>query len=87
MGTNTRSPNKVIWGMDEAIEIDAALIELLNVLIDQVDTEKFAAESRFDTKGRLRLSEMLLTLVRMQQKISRLESLHRMARKNEYDRR
>lgn len=87
MAANTRPPNKVIWALDEAMEHDATLGELLDVLIDQMETEKIAAESRFDTKGRLRLSEMLLTVVRMQQETGRLETLHRLARKNEYDRR
>lgn len=87
MGTNTRPPNKVIWALGEAMEHDATLGELLDVLIDQLETEKIAAEGRFDTKARLRLSEMLLTVVRMQQEISRLETLHRLARMNEYDRR
>ena len=87
MATNTRPPNKVIWALGEAMEHDQALAELLDVLIDQLDTEKIAAEGRFDTKARLRISEMLLTVVRMQQEINRLETLHQLARKNEYDRR
>lgn len=83
-----RAPNKVIWALGEALEEhDPAIAELLAELVVHLEVEKEAAEARFDTKGRLRVAEMLLTAIKLQTHTSRLETIHRLARMNEYDRR
>ena len=84
---SNRLPNKAGWALDEAItDHDPAVAELLEELVNQVETEKAAAEHRFDKTARLRIAEMLLTLARLQQHSARLATVHQLARHNDYDR-
>ena len=87
MATAVRSPNKVIWAMDEAIEHDADAAELLDSLINALERESEEARRRFDKTTQVRLGQAFVTLSRLQAHTARLASLHRQARRNEYDRR
>ena len=88
MATAVRPPNKVIWALDEAIdEHDPAIAEQLEQLLNRIEQEKEQAKRRYDKVGQLRLADMAITLARLQQHTSRLASLHRQARGNQYDRR
>lgn len=88
MATAVRPPNKVIWSLDEAIEEhDPAIAEQLEELLNRIEQEKEQAKRRYDKAGQLRLADMAISLARLQQHTSRLASLHRQARSNQYDRR
>ncbi len=88
MATAVRPPNKVIWSLDEAIaEHDPAIAEGLEELLNRIEQEKEQARRRYDKAGQLRLADMAIALARLQQHTSRLASLHRQARSNQYDRR
>jgi chromosome segregation ATPase len=88
MATAVRPPNKVLWSLDEAItEHDPAIAEQLEELLNRIEQEKEQAKRRYDKAGQLRLADMAISLARLQQHTSRLASLHRQARSNQYDRR
>ncbi len=85
MPTNVRVPNKAAWALDEALEHDPDIAELLGQLLEQLKREEEAARNRYDKTARLRLSEAFATLATVQQHTTRLASLHRQARTNQYD--
>lgn len=86
MPTKSRVPHKALWAIDEAIqEHDPDIAELLGTLLDHLKREEEAARNRYDKTARLRLSETFATLATLQQHTTRLASLHRQARANEYD--
>ncbi len=86
MPTKSRVPHKALWAIDEAIqEHDPDIAELLGELLGHIEREETAARNRYDKTARLRLSETFATLARLQQHTTRLASLHRQARANEYD--
>jgi len=86
MPTKSRVPHKALWSLDEAIEEhDPDIAELIGHLLDQLQREEEAARNRYDKTARLRLSETFATVARLQQHTTRLASLHRQARANEYD--
>lgn len=88
MATAVRPPNKVIWALDEAIaEHDPEIAERFEELLNRIEQEKEQARRRYDKAAQLRLADMAITLARLQQHTSRLASLHRQARANQYDRR
>jgi chromosome segregation ATPase len=88
MATAVRPTNKVIWGMTEAIEDhDADIAELLQELMSGLEGEKEMAKRRFDKVAQIRVLELYMLAARIQTHTSRLASLHRQARNNEYDRR
>ena len=88
MATAVRPPNKVLWSLDEAItEHDPAIAERFEELLNRIEQEKEHARRRYDKAAQLRLAEMAVTLAHIQQHTSRLASLHRQARGNQYDRR
>lgn len=88
MATAVRPPNKVIWALDEAIEEhDPEIAEQFEELLNRIEQEKEQARRRYDKAAQLRLADMAITLARLQQHTSRLASLHRQARANQYDRR
>lgn len=85
MPTKSRIPHKALWALDEAIDHDPDIAELIGDLLDQLKREDEAAKSRFDKTARLRISDAFATLATLQQHTTRLASLHRQARTNEYD--
>lgn len=86
MPTKSRVPHKALWSLDEAIqEHDPEIAELLGTLLDHLKREEEAARNLYDKTARLRLSETFATLATLQQHTTRLASLHRQARANEYD--
>ena len=88
MVTKIRPPNKTIWALDEAIaEHDADAAELVDQLAHYLEREEEMAKRRFDKDARLRIGEAALALTRLQLHLSRLATLHRLARANEYDKR
>jgi len=88
MVTAVRPTNKVIWGMDEAItEHDPSVASLLADLMAGLEAEKREASRRYDKGAQLRIMEIYVLAARVQTHTSRLASLHRQARANEYDRR
>ncbi len=88
MATAVRPPNKVLWALTECIdEHDPEIAERFEELLNRIEQEKEQAKRRFDKAGQLRLAEMVVTLAHIQQHTSRLASLHRQARSNQYDKR
>ena len=87
MGTVTRPPNKTLWALEEALELDPLLNAGLASLVRAMRREMEEAGRRYDKGQQARLGEMALTVAEMQAAVGRLHELHRLARANEYDRR
>lgn len=87
MATKVRIPNKAGWALNEALnEHDPEIAELMGMLLDQIQREREAAANRFDKSALLRLADMTATVAMLQRHISRLATIHWLARNNEYDR-
>jgi len=88
MSTTTRPPNKTIGALDEAIgEHDPQLAQRVEALTKQIRREMDEAGRRFDKAAQARLGEMALTVLEVQISATRLQTLHQLARANDYDRR
>jgi hypothetical protein len=57
------------------------------VILTLIENERRAAKNRYDTKAQLRMADAVAALAQLQQATSRIATLHRLARSNEYDRR